>query len=215
MSTRALATPSSLTEERINTVKQAALVDDSFNNDSNVNHQPDQQGGDLGGVQPPLPSTAQCMTSSVGSPGWAPAVAAPKTSAQFHSDWRTLQKQPERLFQYFRVRIQPPVNIVVSRPVWLLIEKSALFSFCLSVYPFPYITLFVPTMIWIEFLLERWIIQLSISPHNYYIKRLRTRKEISYHDQSRWILLVCEHPLPTTAVRKSRISHGNPVSIWT
>lgn len=42
------------------------------------------------------------LSSSSPSPR---AFAVPKSSAQFQADWRALHKEPDKLFQYFRVRL--------------------------------------------------------------------------------------------------------------
>jgi len=52
------------------------------------------------------PSSGHVQSSAPTTPSqttWK-SFTAPKTSGQFQSDWRALQKDPEQLFHYFKVR---------------------------------------------------------------------------------------------------------------
>lgn len=107
VSTRAQITASLPTAETRNNSNSAGPVHDSVQanvlkvelKDNSSKNSPLSSSSSPLSTQPPsTASTARAQSSPR-------AFAVPKSSAQFQADWRALHKEPDKLFQYFRVRL--------------------------------------------------------------------------------------------------------------
>lgn len=109
VSSRAQVTSSLSTEEKRNNVNQAAcrntfdqaedLKAKSKDNASNM-----LSSSSSSSSKSPSSGCVQSPASTTQSQSTCKSFTVPKTSGQFQADWRTLQKEPEQLFHYFKVR---------------------------------------------------------------------------------------------------------------
>lgn len=101
VSTRAQVSASLSTEEKRNEVNQAPYQAD------NLKLKPKDNSSTMlsssSSSLPPSQGHVQSPKSTTQSQSTYKSFTVPKTSAQFQADWRTLQKDPEQLFHYFKV----------------------------------------------------------------------------------------------------------------
>ena len=101
VSTRAQVSASLSTEETRNEVNRAACTNasdqaENFKPNDNAPTMLSSSSATSGHVQSPASTTQSQFTCK--------SFTVPKTSGQFQADWRALQKDPELLFHYFKVR---------------------------------------------------------------------------------------------------------------
>ncbi|XP_067025424.1 RNA polymerase II-associated protein 3-like [Acropora muricata] len=105
VSTDARPTPSLKTEEKRTTLQEASIVEYSAqvpSHKSDLNDSLFTSPMTSSESSPLATSQIQSPVSSTGPQSTTKALPVPKTSGQFQSDWRALQKQPEQLFHYFK-----------------------------------------------------------------------------------------------------------------
>ena len=107
VSTRAQVSPSLSTEEKRNDVNQAPCTN-GFDQAEKFKAKPNGNASTLlpssTSSIPPSSGHLQSPASTTQSQTTCKSFTVPKTSGQFQADWRALQKDPEQLFHYFKVR---------------------------------------------------------------------------------------------------------------
>ena len=96
------------TEQNRNEENQAPCTN-AFNQAENLKVKPNDSASNMllssSTSLPPSLGHVQSSASTPPSQTTCKSFTVPKTSGQFQADWRSLQKDPEQLFHYFKVRL--------------------------------------------------------------------------------------------------------------
>jgi len=104
VSTRAQVSASSSTQEKREDMNEAPYAN-GFDQAEKLNVKPNDNASTMPSSSlTPSSGHVQSSASTTPSQSTFKSFTVPKTSGQFQADWRALQKDPEQLFLYFKVR---------------------------------------------------------------------------------------------------------------